>query len=60
MADEIADKIEELIPKKLNKFPKLTGGEPYRFKKWDFDRSGRCCLYYVVTGGKRDTQKESL
>jgi len=54
---EIADEIEELVPKKLNKFPKLTRGEPYRFKKWDFDQSDRWCLYYVVTGGKREYTK---
>ncbi|AGK61149.1 hypothetical protein Asulf_01149 [Archaeoglobus sulfaticallidus PM70-1] len=56
-SDEIRNRIREFIPKRIDKFPKLKRGEPYRFHKWGYDREGRFCLYYVVTGGKEKYPK---
>jgi len=49
--EAIRTQIERLIPSKLSRFPKLVSGEPYGFDKWSYDREGRYCLYYIVTGG---------
>jgi len=55
---EVRDKIRELIPRRLAEFPKLeSSGEPYRFYKWDYDKNGYLCLYYIVTGGKKEYSK---
>lgn len=51
------ERIKALIPQDLAFFSKIKGGEPYRFDRWDFDRNGRYCIYYVVTGGKREYKK---
>jgi len=55
--NEVRGRIIEPIPKRIEKFPKLGYGEPYRFHKWEYDREGRFCLYYVVTGGKKEYTK---
>ena len=54
---EISRKIQENIPIKFDKFPKLKHGIPYEFYKWDRDKEGRLCLYYFVTGGENVHQK---
>lgn len=53
----IRNRIEQLIPDGLSSFPKLVSGEPYRFDRWSYDRKGRLCLYYVVTGGQKEYKK---
>ena len=48
----IKDRIERLIPKKLDRFLSLTDyGKDYLFDSWSYDRKGRLCLYYIIHGG---------
>lgn len=54
----IRNRIERLIPNKLDRFSKLRPNhEPYLFDSWSYDKGGRLCLYYIVTGGKREYKK---
>lgn len=39
-------KLQEIIPEKVDKFPKFERGEPYHFDRWEFDNNGEFCLYY--------------
>jgi hypothetical protein len=49
--------LQRLIPEKLNEFAKLEAGDPYHFDRWEEDRSGAACMYYVFSS--RDGAKQN-
>ena len=52
----MASQIERDIPKSINRFPKLIGGQPYRFLHWKADKTGLKCLYYKFAGSVGKTK----
>lgn len=42
----LEQRLREIIPNTISKFPKLESGDPYYFDHWDIDLNNEMCLYY--------------
>lgn len=42
----LEQRLREIIPDTISKFPKLESGDPYYFDRWDIDLNNEMCLYY--------------
>ncbi len=59
MAQNIRSALDRFFKDGKIYFPKLQGGgSPYRFERWDRDKSGTICLYYSFLSSDVKTRHE--